>query len=53
MRRGARADLLLLDANPVADIANSLRISGVVVNGRWIPAAEREAMLERLVTPQG
>jgi imidazolonepropionase-like amidohydrolase len=48
VRRGARADLILLDANPLQNIANSLRIEGVVVNGRWIGRAEREQMLSRL-----
>ena len=50
VRVGARADLLLLDANPLGDIANSQRINGVVVNGRWIGPAERERMLEALAT---
>ncbi|MEX2110152.1 MAG: amidohydrolase family protein [Gemmatimonadaceae bacterium] len=48
VRTGARADLMLLDANPLEDIANSLRINGVVVNGRWIGSAERAQMLSRL-----
>jgi len=51
VRSGARADLILLDANPLADIAHSMRISGVVVNGRWIGSAERERMLARLASP--
>jgi imidazolonepropionase-like amidohydrolase len=50
VRAGARADLILLDANPLLDIANSLRINGVVLNGRWIGGAEREQMLSRLAT---
>ena len=50
VRKGARADLILLDANPLQDIANSQRISGVVVNGRWIGSAERERMLAGLAT---
>ena len=50
VREGARADLLLLDANPLADIGNSLRINGVVVNGRWIGPAERARMLEALAS---
>lgn len=33
---GKRADLLLLDANPLQDISNSSRIAGVMVNGRWL-----------------
>jgi hypothetical protein len=45
---GARADLLLLDANPLDAIANTLRINGVIVNGRWIGPAERSRMLEAL-----
>ncbi len=48
VQRGARADLILLDANPLQDIANSQRINGVVVNGRWIGSADRERMLARL-----
>jgi hypothetical protein len=36
---GARADLLLLDANPLADIGATKRISGVMVRGRWLNAA--------------
>jgi imidazolonepropionase-like amidohydrolase len=48
VRAGARADLLLLDANPLQNVANSLRINGVVVNGRWIGPAERERMLGEL-----
>jgi imidazolonepropionase-like amidohydrolase len=51
VRQGARADLLLLDANPLQDVANSMRINGVVVNGRWIGPAEREKMLSALAAP--
>lgn len=50
VRVGARADLLLLDRNPLEAIGNSLRISGVMVNGRWIGPAERERMLRALTT---
>jgi imidazolonepropionase-like amidohydrolase len=42
---GKRADLVLLDANPLADIANSSRIAGVMVNGRWLPKADIDARL--------
>lgn len=48
VRAGARADLILLDANPLQDVANSLRINGVVVNGRWIGPEERQRMLQAL-----
>ena len=34
---GHRADLLLLTANPIEDIANVASRAGVMVNGRWIP----------------
>ena len=42
---GKRADLLLLDANPLDDIANSSRIAGVMLGGRWLPSTEIEQML--------
>jgi len=51
VRAGARADLILLDANPLQDIANSLRINGIVINGRWIGSVERERMLGTLANP--
>src|SRR5687767_6995216 len=49
VRAGARADLILLDANPLQDVANSLKINGVVVNGRWVGPTERERLLSALV----
>lgn len=43
---GKRADLLLLDANPLEDVANAARIRGVMVRGRWLPREELDRMLE-------
>lgn len=37
---GRRADLILLDANPLEDVRNVARQAGVVVDGRWLPGAE-------------
>jgi imidazolonepropionase-like amidohydrolase len=48
IQQGAAADLLLLDASPLEDINNTKRIAGIVVNGRWMGADERTALLERL-----
>jgi imidazolonepropionase-like amidohydrolase len=48
VRQGARADLILLDANPLQNIGNTLRINGVVVNGRWLGPEERGRMLSTL-----
>lgn len=45
---GMDADLLLLDANPLADIANSLRIAGVMVAGRWHDRADLDARLDAI-----
>src|SRR5690606_17193028 len=33
---GKRADMILLDANPLVGIANTWRIAGVMVAGRWL-----------------
>lgn len=43
---GKRADLVLLDANPLDDIRNTRRIAGVMRAGRWYPAPELARMIE-------
>ncbi|MGZ5434034.1 MAG: amidohydrolase family protein [Thermoanaerobaculia bacterium] len=45
---GRRADLVLVDANPLADIANVARISGVMVRGRWLSRADLDAGLAKI-----
>ena len=45
---GQRADLLLLNANPLADLRNIAKRAGVMVNGRWLPQADIQARLERI-----
>jgi imidazolonepropionase-like amidohydrolase len=42
---GHRADLLLLDADPLADVANLTRRAGVMVRGRWLPESEIQQRL--------
>ena len=42
---GMRADLILLDANPLTDIRNSRKIAGVMVRGRWIGREELVQLL--------
>jgi imidazolonepropionase-like amidohydrolase len=44
VREGAAANLLLLDADPLADIANTTRIAGVMLKGRWHDADELARM---------
>jgi hypothetical protein len=43
---GKVADLVVLDADPLADIANVGRIHAVVANGRVIDGAARQALFE-------
>jgi imidazolonepropionase-like amidohydrolase len=45
---GKRADLLLLDGDPLADIANTRRISAVIFDGRYLPSEMLDAWLETL-----
>ncbi|MGH7416678.1 MAG: amidohydrolase family protein, partial [Candidatus Rokuibacteriota bacterium] len=45
---GRRADLLLLEGNPLDDLSNVARRAGVMVNGRWLPEAEIQARLARI-----
>jgi imidazolonepropionase-like amidohydrolase len=46
---GKRADLLLLDEDPRASIANTQKIAGVMLNGRWMNRATIDARLQSLV----
>jgi imidazolonepropionase-like amidohydrolase len=46
---GKRADLLLLDANPLADVMNIWKRSGVMANGRWYPESEIQERLAEIV----
>jgi imidazolonepropionase-like amidohydrolase len=45
---GQRADLVLLDADPLANVDNLQRRSGVMVRGRWVPAEEIRRGLEQI-----
>jgi len=52
---GKRGDLVLLHANPLHDIANTTRIAGVVVDGRWLSSEtlDREfGRIERRIQAQ-
>ncbi len=42
---GRRADLILLTKNPLTDVNDIRAISGLVIHGRWISAAERQRLL--------
>ena len=45
---GRRADLVLLDENPLADIASLRRIRGVIVAGRFLDREELDKVLARV-----
>jgi len=45
---GNRADLVLLEENPLEDLGHLTSRVGVMVRGRWVPAAEIREGLERL-----
>jgi imidazolonepropionase-like amidohydrolase len=42
---GMRADLILLDANPLDNIDNTTKIAGVMLNGRWMSRADLDKRL--------
>lgn len=45
---GRRADLVLLDADPLLNVANARRVSAVIVNGRLLRRAELDRRLGAL-----
>jgi hypothetical protein len=48
IRVGALADLVLVQGDPLADIANTTRIEGVAIGGAWIDAQARSRGLDRI-----
>jgi imidazolonepropionase-like amidohydrolase len=46
VEKGKLADLVLLDANPLDDIANTRRIRAVVLAGRYFARADLDRMLK-------
>jgi imidazolonepropionase-like amidohydrolase len=45
VEKGQVADLVLLDADPLADIHNSSRIAAVVVRGKFLDRSALDALL--------
>jgi adenine deaminase len=45
---GKVADLVLLDANPLEDIANTQKIAAVIVNGKYFSCNELQKMLQKV-----
>lgn len=45
---GKFADLVLLDENPLEDIKNTRKITGVFINGNWLDKTKLNAMLSDL-----
>jgi len=45
---GKRADLILVEGNPLQDVANVARRAGVMVRGNWIPETEIQKRLSEI-----
>jgi imidazolonepropionase-like amidohydrolase len=46
--KGGRADLLLLEANPLVDVSNASRRAGVMARGQWFAEERLRGMMEEL-----
>jgi imidazolonepropionase-like amidohydrolase len=45
---GKRADLILVEGNPLRDVGNIARRAGVMVRGQWLPESEIRARLDQI-----
>ena len=46
IKPGACADLILVDGNPLEDLNNLRRLSGVMIHGRWLSRTELQRHLD-------
>jgi imidazolonepropionase-like amidohydrolase len=51
IEKGKRADLVLLDANPWEDIANTQRRTGVMLKGKFYSQVEMNQWLDEIASP--
>jgi imidazolonepropionase-like amidohydrolase len=49
IEKGKLADLVLLDANPLDDIRNTQKITGVIVNGRYLSRTDLDKILAGVI----
>lgn len=45
---GRRADLILLEANPLQDVRNVAKKAGVMIRGKWLPWSEIQKRLDEI-----
>ncbi|MHC4557387.1 MAG: amidohydrolase family protein [Planctomycetota bacterium] len=45
---GLRADLILIEDNPLKDVGNVGKLNGVMARGRWLSQSELQTMLDKL-----
>jgi imidazolonepropionase-like amidohydrolase len=50
---GKRADLLLLNGNPLEQIRNTAQPAGVMIGGRWLPREELDRRVAVAIRPPG
>ncbi|HUR98844.1 MAG TPA: amidohydrolase family protein, partial [Pyrinomonadaceae bacterium] len=48
VEKGKRADLLLLNANPIENISATENRTGVMLNGKWYPQEEMNKWLDEI-----
>lgn len=48
IEKGKRADLILLDANPLENISNTEKRAGVMLKGKWYPQSELNKWLDEI-----
>jgi imidazolonepropionase-like amidohydrolase len=53
IRMGARADLVVTDADPLADVSSLARPTAVVLRGEWLPRERLEGLVSEALAARG
>jgi imidazolonepropionase-like amidohydrolase len=48
IKKGASADFVMVEGNPLEDLSNLRNVNGVMVRGKWLPKEKLQGELKRI-----